>query len=47
MNALRITLRQFPDDLAKIAHSCAVVPGLTCALLLANAIALCQCKQGV
>ena len=42
-NALRITLRQFPDDFAKIAHSCAVVPAFTCALLFANAIALRQC----
>ena len=40
-NALRITLRQLPDDLAKIAHSCAVVLGFTCALLLAKSIALC------
>ena len=41
MNALWTAVRQFADDLANIAHSCAVVLGFTCALLLAKAIALC------
>ena len=40
MNALRIAVRQFEDDLAKIAQSCAVVSLFTFALLLANAMAL-------
>lgn len=40
MNALRMTVRQFADDLAKMAQSCAVVPGFTLALLFANAMAL-------
>jgi hypothetical protein len=40
MNALRMTMRQLGDDLAKMAQSCAVVPLLTTALLFANAMAL-------
>ena len=43
-NALRITLRQLPDDLAKIAHSWGVMFGLTflflSALMFANARAV-------
>ena len=37
---MRRAVRQLADDLAKIAQSCAVVPLLTFALLLANAMAL-------
>ena len=43
-NALRITLRQLPDDLAKIAHSWGVIFGFTflflSALMFAKPIAL-------
>ena len=42
MKALRMAVRQFADDLAKIAQSWGVVPGFTFALLFANATALCK-----
>ena len=40
MKDLRRAVRQFEEDLAKIAQSCAVVPGFTFALLFAKAMAL-------
>ena len=41
MNALRMKLRQFPDDLAKIAHSAGVVPLFCPALMFAKMMPLC------
>ena len=40
MKDLRMAVRQFEEDLAKIAHSCAVVPLFTFALPFANPMAL-------